>query len=261
MEPHELQMKVIRHILLSTPVGEHKNVLNDLQNLLGSEIIQSEPVLQVLLEAIALHGGIFNQDNRNWVISHFAQVSPVFYFDPKFEMQFEVNPFEHSLSNFSAYPYGDSFSRTLQAKLDEYILNHFTETSAGRVYITSKTYTLFIFSSTTNAKNLWSGEFLAEWTVNSESLSGTCTLKAHSFEEGNFQYTKTDSFRSELRETEPSLKAEEIFHLIRKHDSTFQESILELSTQVPHKLFKPMRRTMAVTRTKFSEMNKNRMLS
>lgn len=261
MEPHELQMKVIRYILLNTPVGEHKNVLNDLQNLLGSEIIQSEPVFQVLLESISVHGAIFNQDGRNWVISHHAKVSPVFYFDPKFEMQFEVNPFELSLSNFSAYPYGDLFSKTLQTKLDEYIENHFAETSAGRVYTTSKTYTIFIFSSTTNAKNLWCGEFLAEWTVNSESLQGTCKLKAHSFEEGNFQYTKTDSFESELKETEASLKAEEIFNSIRKYDSRFQESVLELSTQIPHKLFKPMRRTMAVTRTKFSEMNKNRMLS
>lgn len=254
-------MKVIRYILLNAPVGEHKNVLNDLQNLLGSEIIQSEPVFQVLLEAIAVHGAIFNQDGKKWVICCHGKVSPILYFDPKFEMQFEVNPFELSLYNFSPYPYGDVVCKGLQGKLDEYLDNHFPENSAGRVYKVTNGYTIFIASAVTNAKNLWSGEFLSEWTVVSQTLSGTCQLKAHSFEDGNFQYTKSTSFSSQLKSESHPDQSEEIFTLIRSHESNFQKSFSELSDKIPHKLFKPMRRTMAVTRTKFSDMQKSRMLS
>lgn len=255
-----MQMKVVRHILMNTPAGEHKLVLSDLQNLLGSEVIQSEPVLQILLEAISTHGSTFHQDSKKWVISPHSKLSPTIYFDSKYETQFEVNPFEMSLSNFSHYPYGNSTSKLLQNKLDDYLMNHFTENQAGRVYVNGDNYIIFIAVCVTNFKNCWTGEFKAQWTLKGKNLKGEMSIKAHSFEEGNLCYCKEAKTDVEVKADEEKALVDEVFEVVRESDLSFQKSFVDLSLNVPHELFKPLRRTMAVNRSKFADMNKHRML-
>ena len=254
------QMKVVRHILMNTPAGEHKLVLADLQNLLGSEVIQSEPVLQILLEAISAHGATFHQDSKKWVISPYCKLNQAVYFDAKYEMQFEVNPFEMSLSNFSPHAYGNSTSKLIQLKLDDYLMNHFTENQAGRVYVDGDSYIIFIAVTSTNFKNCWTGEFKAQWTLKGKSLKGEMNIKAHSFEEGNFCYCKEAKVDVPVKAEEEKAIVEEVFEVIRESDLSFQKSFVDLSLNLPHELFKPLRRTMAVNRSKFADMNKHRML-
>jgi hypothetical protein len=253
-------LKVIRHILMNTPAGEHKAVITDLQSILGSEVIQSEQVLQLLLEAISSHGASFHQDSKKWVINNLSKLTPVTYFDSKFEMQFEVNPFEMSLSNFVPFPYGNATSKALQGKLDEYLANHFSENHSGRVYLNGKDFVVLVNVVVTNFKNCWAGEFSAEWKIKGKMLKGVFSLKAHSFEEGNFFYSKNGEDECEIKSEEVAAQVDEIFNFIRETDLKFQKSFVGLSSEIPHKLFKPIRRTTAVNRSKYVDMNRHRML-
>ena len=55
--------------------------------------------------------------------------------------------------------------------------------------------------------------------------------------------------------------AEEILNAIKESDNIVQTEMYEIYDKLPQSVFKPMRRTMPVTHTKFTEMNKSKMLS
>ena len=75
------------------------------------------------------------------------------------------------------------------------------------------------------------------------------------------QLSQNKEFSKELESSGDDAMAEEILNAIKESDNIVQTEMYEIYDKLPQSVFKPMRRTMPVTHTKFTEMNKSKMLS
>ena len=263
MELDQTRLDVIEYCIKNTPVGELKEVLSDLQSLLGSEAIHLEPVSQILLDYHAAHGTTIEREGLVLQLTTLGRVSQSQFFDPKASATFEVDPYDLiTVINFTpTKPNPNKLRKILQDEMDQYVFMHFLPTAQARVYENNNDLHVFLSCSCVNLKNMWTGEWIGEWTASKGKVLGKVTVKAHYFEEGNLQLSESKEFERELMSESDEELAKEILAAIKESDNAVQAGMYEIYDNLPQKVFKPMRRTMPVTHTKFAEIYKTKMLS
>ena len=260
MESGGVKFRVLQYFLKNTPVGEHKEVLKDLEALIGSENLHSEPVAEILLESLAAHVTLVTYEVTTLQLSPIGKIGTQF-FDPKASATFDVDPYTLVVSNFQTVTSGTSLSRLIQEKIDAYLLQHFSETGQGRVFQNEEQIFIFISCASVNLRNMWTGEWIGDWKVVEGRVSGKININAHYFEEGNLQLSQNREVEKEIKGSSEETWAEEIVKTIKEVDTAVQTGMYEVYDNLPQNAFKPMRRTMPVTHVKFAEMYKTKMLS
>lgn len=102
-----------------------------------------------------------------------------------------------------------------------------------------------------NFKSFWGGEWVSSWTIdlnNNGNVTGHIRVHNHYFESGNIQFNLNKDFPAKKPK---SLTGRAIVDLIRQQETSYQEGLEDMYTEVSEKLLKGMRRIMPVTRTKF----------
>lgn len=262
METDEARLRVIQYFLSKVPVGEHKEVLAELQALLGTDLIHSEAVANTLVKALASHGTTIPYEENRLQMTPTGYISGCSFFDPKFAVNFDVDPYDLLISNVSKAKSSSKLLKMVQEQLDFYLSQYFLSEAQGRTFENGRDLLIFIACPCLNLKNMWTGEWIGTWELIEGKIKGTVTINAHYFEEGNMQLSHTDTFEREIlaENTEENI-AKELVKQIRKCDAEVQSKMDELYENLPTGVFKPMRRTMPVTHTKFAEMHKAKMLS
>lgn len=262
METDATRLRVIQYFLSKTPVGEHKEVLAELQALLGTDLIHSEAVANTLLKALASHGTTIPYEGNRLQMTPTGYISGSSFYDPKFDVNFNVDPYDLLVSNVTKAKSGSKLLKIVQEQLDFYLSQYFLADAQGRTFENGQGLLIFIACPCVNLKNMWTGEWISTWELTEGKIKGTVTINAHYFEEGNMQLSHTDTFEREIlvKNSEENI-AKEVIKQIRKCDAEVQSEMDELYENLPSGVFKPMRRTMPVTHTKFAEMYKAKMLS
>ena len=153
-----MKARVLEYFLKNTPVGEHKEVLSNLQAIFGSEVLHTPEVINMILDSLASHGTIISQESLIYQLSPLGRLKGVKFYDPKLAVSFDVDPFNLEISNISTIPSLVFISRIIQEKLDLYIFQHFSETAQGRVFQQGEEILIFVACSSINLKNMWTGE-------------------------------------------------------------------------------------------------------
>lgn len=260
MEIEGVRLRVLQYFLKNTPVGEHKEVLNDLKGIIGSEALHSEAVAEILLESLASHGTVVVHEGINLLLTSTGRTGAGF-FDPKASATFDVDPYELSVSNFAQVTSGTTLSRLVQEKLDAYLTQNFSETAQARVFQSDESMFIFISCASVNLRNMWTGEWIGDWKVVEGKVQGKVSISSHYFEEGNLQLSQCKEFEKEIKGSSEESWAEEIVKAIMACDNLVQEGMNDVYDNLPQIAFKPMRRILPVTHVKFSEMYKTKMLT
>jgi capping protein (actin filament) muscle Z-line, alpha len=260
MELDEERAKVLRYFFRNTPVGEHSEVLKDLERLLSPDLSQSEFVADFLCEHLAAHGTVIVHEGQSLQLTTIGR-NGFQFFDPKHSATFDVNPFTLSVSNIATVSSGTSFSRLVQEKIDKYLAQHFGDTAQARVFQNDEGLFVFVACANVNLRNMWTGEWIGDWKVGEGTLQGTVSFNAHYFEEGNLQLTQKREFSRNFGGSEEETWAEEIVKGIKESDNQVQTAMDEIYDNMPSNVFRPMRRQMPVTGQKFADTYKTRMFS
>jgi capping protein (actin filament) muscle Z-line, alpha len=260
MEIDGVKLRVIQYFLKNTPVGEHKEVINDLQSIIGGNLVRSDAVADILLESLAFHGTTIPNEAGLLQLTTIGR-NGFQFFDPKYSATFDVNPFDLTISNFQTVTSGSTLSRLIQEKLDKYLALHFSETAQGRVFQNDEVIFVFIACPSVNLRNMWTGEWIGDWKISEGKIEGKVNINAHYFEEGNLQLSQNREFSKDIKGNSEESWADEIIKTIKESDNSVQNGMYEIYDNLPQNVFKPMRRTMPVTQVKFADMNKNKMLS
>ena len=260
MELDDVKVRVLQYFIKNTPVGELKEVLNDLSTIMGSEAIHSDTVADLLLDSLAAHGTVIVHEGVSYQLSTYGR-NGVSFTDTKHSVSFDVNPYDLTISNINQISTGTSLSRAIQEKLDVYLSQHFSDTAQARVFQYEDSISVFIACASINLRNMWTGEWISEWKVLEGKISGKITINAHYFEEGNLQMNQVKEFDRTFGGSDEETWAAEIVNAIKSCDDCVQNGMYEVYENLPQNVFKPMRRTLPVTHTKFAEMYKMKMLS
>ena len=260
MELTEDKGKVIRYFLKNTPVGEHREVVKDLEKIIGEEAVRSEVFADYLAEHLSDHGTSINHEGTSLVLTTIGRNGHT-YFDPKVSATFDVDPYSESVSNMNSVESGTSLSHLLQEKLDLYLQAHFSETAHGRVFQNDEEVYIFISCPSVNLRNMWTGEWIGDWKFVNGSLEGKVEFHAHYFEEGNLKCAQSKEVKKSISASSEEQGVEEIIKAIKEADNQIQLGLQNLYENVPSVVFKKMRRAMPVTHQKFAEMYRMKMFS
>jgi hypothetical protein len=260
MELTEDKGKVVRYFLKNTPVGEHREVVKDLEKIIGEEAVRSEVFADYLAEHLSDHGTSINHEGTSLMLTTIGR-NGLTYFDPKVSATFDINPYTEAVSNLNPVESGTSFSRLLQGKLDQYLQAHFSETVQGRVFQNEEEVYIFISCPSVNLRNMWTGEWIGDWKFINGNLEGKVEFHAHYFEEGNLKCAQSKEVKKSISASSEEQGAEEIIKTIKEADNQIQLGLQDLYENVPSIVFKKMRRAMPVTKQKFSDMHRMKMFS
>jgi capping protein alpha len=115
------------------------------------------------------------------------------------------------------------------------------------------TFHIGISAKNINLPNFYCGDWVSRWELSSTSLSGSVSLQAHYYEEGNVQLKNTNSLAAPLaiNLAEPAQSAKLFIEALGGLENGHQKSMDEIYNAMPDTFFKAMRRVLPVSGTKF----------
>lgn len=258
----EEKLQIAQHFLLSSPPGQFQEVLTDVQKLLPPNLLTD-----------ALAAGMARAYNNRWhpvasgssssiVLAQEAEVDPTHYIDPNTQQVVGVDHLGPSIEDGDVRPHTSSgpheaLRSALQDAANQYVNNFYvSERVAASVHETDGELLLLISGERFNLKNFWSGRWSSEWHIrpsgSSATISGTITLHAHYFEDGNVQLQTSKpcpeasiSFGSEAE------FANAILGYVEEHETGTQQAMTEMYSTMSSETLKSMRRPMTLYGSKF----------
>mmetsp|Transcript_6690 Transcript_6690/g.11850 ORF Transcript_6690/g.11850 Transcript_6690/m.11850 type:complete len:257 (-) Transcript_6690:914-1684(-) len=255
MENESLKVRVALHYIKNTPVGELPDVLKDLRKLAGEEVVDDPSIRAAVLQHHIHHCTAVTAGDLKLLVNQYAKKDD-YFIDPKLKKAFNVDPYNQTgeiLEDVEVEV--DDAQAALQEKLDLYLADHYFEVAQGRVYKSDEGYHVVISAHSLNLRNFWTGEWVSQWTLAHNQLSGTVLFRAHYFEDGNLQMNQEKKVSESVR------SLDELIPSIITAESAIHNLLGEVYEQLPQSCFKIMRRTMPVTHTRFAETYESKMLS
>ncbi|CAG9323868.1 unnamed protein product [Blepharisma stoltei] len=260
MEGSEVKVRVIQYFLRNTPVGELKEVLNDLKVIIGEEILEQETIQDTLIECLASHGATVSINDSQAMLTLQGRAANRFT-DPKLSKSFIFNTHTFEAESVEEIEPQNSRAQAIQSKLDQYISQHFSETAQARVFSTEEGFSIFLASPVLNLRNMWTGEWISNWKISGTKLEGDIHIRAHYFEEGNLQLDQKKEFSKNIVGDDDEAFSQAVCRAIFEFEDQVHRGMHTLYEQIPQTCFKSMRRALPVTHTKFSEIHRTKMLS
>ncbi|CAG9328283.1 unnamed protein product [Blepharisma stoltei] len=261
MEGSEVRLRVIQYFLRNSPVGELKEVLNDLKGIVGDqELLEQETIQDTLIECLAAHGATVSIGESQAMLTPQGRTGSSFI-DPKIAKRFIFNSHTFEAESVEEIEPQNSRAQAIQTKLDQYLSQHYSETAQARVFTNEDGFSIFLASPVLNLRNMWTGEWLSNWKVVGNKIEGEINIRAHYFEEGNLQSNQKKECSKNINEGDDEAFAQAVSRAIFEFEDQVHRGMHALYEQIPQACFKSMRRALPVTQTKFSEIHKTKMLS
>jgi capping protein alpha len=259
---NEEKLQIAQHFLLSSPPGQFQEVLTDVQKLLPSNLLTD-----------ALAAGMARAYNNRWhpvasgssssiVLAQEAEVDPTHYIDPASQQVVGVDHLGPSIEDGDVRPHTNAgphegLRSALQEGVTQYVNNFYiSERAAGGVYETSGELLVLVSGERFNLKNFWSGRWSSEWHIrpsgSSATVTGTITLHAHYFEDGNVQLQTSKP----CPEVSIAFGSDEEFvnvvlAYIEEQETNTQHAMSEMYNTMSAETLKSMRRSTTLYGSKF----------
>lgn len=149
------------------------------------------------------------------------------------------------------------FRAALEAEVAAYVSKQYGKGRAAHsVVARGDAVHVVIAGLNTNLRNYWSGNWRSSWTVTlnggSATVGGSIKALVHYFEDGNVQMESDRTVApSNVSYDDPASLASAALGVIVAGESSAQNGLEQLYSNMTDETFKDMRRVLPVTRTKF----------
>jgi len=251
------RLKVLHYFIRNTPVGELKEMLRDIRTLVPAEVLELPEFSYYLSLYHEAHGLKVPLDTQVALLCDSAKVEGRYY-DPKLAKSFLYDPVNEAVQEeMDMEPCSEALT-AMQGQLDQYLAEHYNPEAIGRVYATQEGVVMRVFCQVVNLRNFYTGEWTGLWELKGTELTGSVTINAHYFEDGNLQMHHQKDFQQSL--SDPT-NATLVLAAIKALEQTLETELQTLYETLPSGSLKLLRRALPVTRTKFADNPKSKMLS
>lgn len=257
-------------LYLQSSPNEHALVLNDLrllgphdpQHALIQHLNDTWAVTEVISEydlnnneaekegseSNSTESDAVNVTKTQMIVSRHNWVSDNLWYEPGTGDIYTVDP--ETLETFET---GEKVEALVDEEKREAIAAYAQKTlnpksSSWGAYLTEDGMTLAFMGSRLEPRNLWSGRWRSEWTLDGNwELTGNILAFVHYFEEGNIQLRAEKNVKLPLQ-TDTPIKS--IISKIEETETAFQVALNEAYCGLQQDAFKRLRRQLPITRTK-----------
>nr|XP_033775879.1 F-actin-capping protein subunit alpha-1-like [Geotrypetes seraphini]XP_033775880.1 F-actin-capping protein subunit alpha-1-like [Geotrypetes seraphini]XP_033775881.1 F-actin-capping protein subunit alpha-1-like [Geotrypetes seraphini]XP_033775882.1 F-actin-capping protein subunit alpha-1-like [Geotrypetes seraphini] len=270
----ESRVQAVRSLLKQAFPGEFSCVFSDIRLLINDDFFMRKEASQ----ACAIH----NKDSFTPVkvekygcevlLTHHNDLGDSRFFDPQAKLSFKYDHLSKEASDFQPYPRregkedsGDrgnydeetdveSWRSNFQSALKSYVKSHFRSGVCS------------IFQKILNGRNIfvacmechvhkpsafWNGIWRSEWifplTFPVTRVTGSITVQAHYFEEGNIHLTVCKGIEETLHLNNKAEASKGFAQMVEEADSHLQNALMEEYGKISDQVLKTIRRQLPIT--------------
>lgn len=257
----EEKLKIAGSIIKNVPAGQGSAVLKDLQVLFDNlededKNAFNEEFIRSALRERAIERREFIAKSR--VICHeLSQTGENQYQDPSTGKTHTV---DHKTQEITASeePEGHDDSplrEALDSALQEYCQAHYLDeqyaSNSCNVYVTDGgDHVCVISAANTSLNNFWTGNWVSEYTLSGDTVTGNIKLQCHYYEKGNVQLNSDTSCNETIAAGDEKATAKAVVAVIKKFENEFQTKLKNYFA-TSGEAFKKVRRGLTIHATKF----------
>ena len=249
---------VAKYIIRQTPIGHLEKAKENLNAVVGEEIMDSPEIKNEIQEYSENHlNQIDTENNTKVVISSLTKDSDGNYYDQSQKLKFKVDFNSQKVSNSESIEVQNELRDITDEVLKSYLEKYYkAEVTKKNVYFDSNANKIIILISAHNInfKNFWSGEWLSTWEldINSNNIKGNIKANTYYYEEGNIQFNLNTNFDENIKGNNNEEIAIAFVKAIEKNENNVQCDLENVYSDFSDKYIKPLRRKLPVTGTKMN---------
>lgn len=260
--------QIASYFVLSSPVGEVKDVLTDVRVLVNdSAALDDGSVAGMMREYNVKTYAVAKlpDEERQVLVTPYGQVSETRYVDPAsgsvYEFSHEKREFTAATDQRVVVPDKvEAYRAAVQEAVRAYAKTYYVEGKCVEAVYGSDDGKITVCLSATNTRlrSFWTGGMQCTYSLSvgapgTVDVDGSIKINVHYFEDGNVQlnneYKHTD--RVEVSD-DPAATAKALVASIEKSETDFQRHLEEMYITLHTNTFKAMRRVLPINRQKFN---------
>ena len=249
---------VAKYIIRQTPIGHLEKAKENLNVVVGEEIMDSDEIKNEIKEYSENHLNQIDTDNNTKVvISSLTKDANGSYYDQSQKIKFDVDFNSQKVINSETVEVQNELRDITEDVLKSYLEKYYKpEVTKSNVYFdeASNKLVVLISAHNINLKNFWSGEWLSTWEleVGSNNVKGNIKANTYYYEEGNIQFNLNTNFEEALKGNNNEEIAIAFVKAIEKNENNVQLELENVYNDFSDKYIKPLRRKLPVTGTKMN---------
>ncbi|KAL8197468.1 UNVERIFIED_CONTAM: hypothetical protein K2H54_025624 [Gekko kuhli] len=255
-------VQTVSRLLKQAPPGEFDKAFSDLRALVEDDGLMCEEASGFCAVHNKDHFTPVRAEGCEVLLTRHNELEENHFLDPQSQVSFEYDHLRRKASDFQAHPEedekGEQWRRELQESLKAYVSEHYPEGLCG-VFIKDtavrRIFVACIASHQHKPSASWNGLWKSEWTFaltpasTSTEVSGTITVQAHYFEDGNVHLNVTRDVEETLLVTDEAQTAREFVKLVEKAERQVQTGLMEEYQKMKDTYVKAFRRQLPITHT------------
>ncbi|KAJ7311373.1 hypothetical protein JRQ81_006992 [Phrynocephalus forsythii] len=256
------RLRAISHLLKQAPPGEFKEVFSDLRVLVADDAMMCEEAANLCAIHNKDHFTPVKTERCEVLLTRHNELEDNCFLDPQNQVSFKYDHLREVLSDFQDHPEddkkGELWRRALHEGLKAYVSSHYPQGFCS-VFIKDtavrKIFVACIESHQHKPLAFWNGLWKSEWTFalvptsTSTEVSGTITVQAHYFENGNVHLTVVKDVEETLLVSDETRTTHDFVKLVEKVEDEIQKGLMAEYRHMNGSYLKSFRRQLPVTRT------------
>lgn len=255
-------VQTVGRLLKQAPPGEFNKAFSDLRVLVKDDSLMCEEAPGLCAVHNKDHFTPVKTESCEVLLTRHNELEENRFLDPQSQVSFKYDHLKKKLTDFEAHPEedekGEQWRRALHESLKSYVNDHYP-TGLCSVFIKDtavrKIFVACIESHQHKPSAFWNGLWKSEWTLalapasTSTEVSGTITVQAHYFEDGNVHLTVTRDVEETLLVTDEAETAQNFVKLVEKAENQVQNGLMEEYQKMNDTYVKSFRRQLPITHT------------
>nr|XP_056722085.1 F-actin-capping protein subunit alpha-1-like [Euleptes europaea] len=256
------RVQVVGRLLKQTPPGEFHEVFSDLRALVKDDGLMCDEASGFCAILDKDHFTPVKTEGCEVLLTRHNELEENRFLDPQSQFSFKYDHLRRKPSDFQAHPEedekGEQWRREIHESLKAYVNNHYPKGLCS-VFIKDtavrKIFVACIESHRHKPLAFWNGLWKSEWTFalapasTSTEVTGTITVQAHYFEDGNVHLTVTQEVEETLLVTDEAQTARDFVKLVEKAEDQVQNGLMEEYRKMNNTYIKSFRRQLPVIHT------------
>ncbi|XP_053128731.1 F-actin-capping protein subunit alpha-2-like [Hemicordylus capensis] len=256
------KVQVVSRLLKQAPPGEFTEAFSDLRLLVDDDAVMGEEVASLCAVHDKDHFTPIRTQECEVLLTRHNELEENRFLDPQGQVSFKYDHLKRKAGEFQPHPEedekGELWRRAIQESLKAYVRNHYPE-GVCSVFIKDtairKIFVACIESHRYRPSAFWNGLWKSEWTfalvpvATSTPVTGSITVQAHYFEDGNTHLTVARDVEETLLVTDEAQTAQDFVKLVEKAESAVQGGLMEEYQLMNGTYLKSFRRQLPITHT------------
>jgi capping protein alpha len=254
----EQKLAIATYFIQSTPTGEVSEVIKDLKNLVGGDVLSKGALQDIMRDYNLDQMTIAPNNGRNAMVSPYGMAADDEFLDPHSGI---VYKYDHVGQKWGAATDQkqvldatvDKFRTAIHTEIETYMSSCYKAGKYGfAIYGTDEgQITICISAANIHLGNFWTGGFKSVYTLNvsngaSAEMKGNLKINVHYFENGNVQLHTDDATTHSISIRDPTATAMTIAKTIEDAETAYQNNLEEMYVNMHGSTFKSMRRFLPV---------------